>query len=111
MYWKKSGMNAQRQNDCGRRAWADFIAHELAENAPSCWPELVATFRSESIGDVRLYIMQALEDASLPETVPFLGEVLLDEDERLAAYAERALRRMNTPAARNLLWDVTHRKQ
>jgi hypothetical protein len=94
-----------------RGAWADFIVHELADNAPSYWPEFVAAFRCESTGDVGLYVMQALEDASLPETVPFLAEVLQEGNERLAAYAERALRAINTPVARKLLLDRTLRKQ
>jgi hypothetical protein len=89
-----------------RGVWADFIFGELAENAPDCWLELLETFRNEPHRDVRLYIMMALEEASLPQTVPFLAEVLQGEDERLVGYAERALRSIDTPESRKALWDL-----
>jgi hypothetical protein len=88
-----------------RRAWADFIVLELAEHASACWQELLETFFNEPHGDVRLYIMMALEEASLPQTVPFLAEVLDDGDERLVPYAVRALKSINTPESRKELWN------
>jgi hypothetical protein len=54
--------------------------------------------------------MMALEDAKIPETVTFLGEVLRDGDERLAPYAVRALRAIDTSDARKLLWDLTRER-
>src|SRR6516225_1812869 len=98
------------KNRKARGAWADFVFFELSENVPSCWPELIQAFRSEANGDVRLYIMMALEDAKIPETVTFLGEVLRDGDERLAPYAVRALRAIDTSDARKLLWDLTRER-
>jgi hypothetical protein len=87
-----------------RGAWADIIAFELAENAASCLAELIETFRNESGGDVRHYVMMALEIARLPPSVPFLAEVLREADPRFVPYAERALRAINTPEARTALW-------
>jgi hypothetical protein len=87
-----------------RGTWADIIAYELAENANLCLPDLIETFRSDSSEDVRLYLMMALETARLPESVPFLAEVLHDGNPRFTPYVERALRNINTPEARTVLW-------
>jgi hypothetical protein len=91
-----------------RGAWADIIAYELAENASHCLPTLIDTFRSDSSDDVRLYVMMAVEVAKLPESVPFLAEVLHGRDPRFTPYAERALRELNTPEARTVLWNASH---
>ena len=86
-----------------RGAWADLIAHELAANAAACLPELIETFHTDSDGDVRRYVLMALDVARLPASVPFLAGVLRDGDPRYAAYAERALRGIDTPEARAAL--------
>jgi hypothetical protein len=83
-----------------RGAWADIIAFELAENAGTCLAELIEAFRSDPGDDVRLYVMMALDIARVPESVPFLAEVLREADPRYLPYAERALRGINTPEAR-----------
>lgn len=89
-------------------AWADIILWELAEHAAVCLPELIETYRNEPRGDVRLYVMMALEIAQLSESVPFLVGVLHDNDPNLTPYAERALKGINTPEARTALWQATH---
>jgi hypothetical protein len=89
---------------CG--AWADIIACELAENAGTCLAELIAAFRNDPGGDVRLYVMMALDIARVPACVPFLAEVLREADPRYVPYAEQALRGINTPEARTALWNV-----
>jgi hypothetical protein len=86
-----------------RGAWADIIAHELAENASHCLSALIDTFRADSSDDVRLYVMMALEKAKLPQSVQFLAEVWQDRDPKFIPYAERALREINTPEARLVL--------
>jgi hypothetical protein len=91
-----------------RGAWADIIAHELAEKANDCLPALVDTFRSDSSDHVRLYVMMALEIAGLQESVPFLAEALRGGDPRFTSYAERALRTINTREARTALWKASH---
>jgi hypothetical protein len=91
-----------------RRVWGDMIASELAENAGNCLAELIETFQTDASGEVRLYVMMALEDARLPESVPFLAEVLHSGDPRFVPYAERALRSINTPEARTELWKANH---
>jgi hypothetical protein len=94
-----------------RRAWADFIVQELAENASECLPELIETFRSDSTeGDVRLIVMMALDIAHVPESVPFLGEVLREGDPRLVPYATHALQGIDTAESRTLLWNATNRQ-
>lgn len=87
-----------------RGTWADIIASELAENAADCLPELFEAFRSDATGNVRLYVMMALDIARVPETVPFLSEVLRAGDPRHIPYAERALQGIDTPEARSALW-------
>lgn len=74
-----------------RGAWADIIAFELAENAATCLAELIETFRTDTGGDVRRYIVMALDIARIPASAPFLSEVLREADSRYAPYAERAL--------------------
>lgn len=93
-----------------RGAWADIIAFELAENAGSCLAELVETFRNEPSGDVRVYVMMALDIARVPASVPFLAEVLREADPRYVPYAERALRGINTSDARTALWNAARPK-
>jgi hypothetical protein len=74
-------------------------------------PELIDTFRNDSkANDVRLYVMMALETAKLPESVPFLFEVLQSGDPNFTPYAERALRAINTKEARTALWNASHPK-
>jgi hypothetical protein len=87
-----------------RGTWADIIASELAEHAASCLSDLIEAFRTGSSEDVGLYVMMALESARLPESVPFLAEVLHDGNPRFTPYAERALRSINTSEARTVLW-------
>jgi len=52
----------------------------------------------------------ALDIAWLPESMPFLAEVLKDSDERHTPFALRALERINTPASRTVLWNAMHAK-
>jgi hypothetical protein len=89
-------------------AWADIIAQELAEHAAACLAELIQTYRTDPSDGVRLYMMMALEIAQLPESVPFLIEVLHDGNPMFTRYAERALQSINTPEARTALWNATH---
>jgi hypothetical protein len=96
---------------CAHKAkgsWADIIAHELADNAVECSPELISAYRNATTDDVRLYVMMALDIARAPETVPFLSNVLLEGDANDAAYAERTLRGIGTREARSALWDAKH---
>lgn len=86
-----------------RGAWADIIVFELAENAETCLPELIETFRNDPASDVSLYIMMALEIARIPASVPFLAEVLREADQRYLSYAKRALQGINTSEARTVL--------
>jgi hypothetical protein len=72
-------------------AWADIIVAELAAHASECLPELIAAFRDDADGSVRLYVMMALDLSRPPEAVEFLTEVLQAGDPRYAPYAERAL--------------------
>jgi hypothetical protein len=91
-----------------RRAWADIIHFELAKNASQCLPELVATYRTGPSEDVRLYVMMALEVASLSASIPSLAEVLQQGNPRFVPYAKRALHGINTPEARTVLWNAGH---
>jgi hypothetical protein len=93
-----------------RGTWADIITHELAENATFCLPELIEAFRTDSSEDVRMYVMMALESARLPDSVPFLAEMLHGGNLRFTPYAERALRKINTPESRAVLWKVGQSK-
>jgi hypothetical protein len=89
-------------------AWADIIAGELADNAADSLPALIAAFRDDPSGDVRLYVMMALEIARLQESVPFLAEVLRGGNPEFTPYAERTLQRINTREARAVLWKSSH---
>lgn len=87
-----------------RGAWAYIIAHELAENAAQCLPKLIETFRTDPSESVQLYVMMALDIAHLPESVSFLAEVLQEGNPHFISYAERALKSIDTPDARKVLW-------
>jgi hypothetical protein len=89
-----------------RRVWADIIAQELSAHAAECLPELVAAFRGDRVGDVRLYVMMALDLARPSGAVEFLAEVLQAGDSRYAPYAERALVGIGTAEARTVLWEA-----
>jgi hypothetical protein len=91
-----------------RRAWTDIIAYELAAHAAACLPELIAAYREDQGGDVRLYVMMALDRARPPGAVEFLAEVLRAGDPRYAPYAERALTGIGTSEARASLWEARH---
>jgi len=91
-----------------RGAWADIIAHELAENAALCLPELIETFRTDSSEDVRLYVMMALDIARVPESVSFLAEVLQGGSQRFMPYAKSALMGIDTPESRSVLWKAAY---
>jgi hypothetical protein len=90
----------QRKN---RGVLADIIVFELAENAGSCLTELIDTFRHLPEGDVRLFIMMALEIARLPDSIPFLAEVLRDANPRYVTYAQRALEAIDTRDSRKAI--------
>ena len=81
-------------------AWADIITHELAANAAGCLPELIAAYREGLSDDVPTYVMMALDIARLPDSVPFLVEVLRGGDDRFTSYAKRALKGIDTREAR-----------
>ncbi|HMF12247.1 MAG TPA: hypothetical protein VKE94_08070, partial [Gemmataceae bacterium] len=87
-----------------RGSWADIIAYELAENAGECLAELVETFRTDPSESVRLYVMMAFDIARLPESVPFLAEVLQEGNPLFTPYALRALNGIDTRESRTALW-------
>ena len=93
-----------------RGAWADIIASELAENSATHLGELIETFRNDPSGDVRLYVMMALDIARVPASIPFLAEVLREADPRYVPYAEHALQGFDTPEARTVLWNAARPK-
>lgn len=81
-------------------SWADIIAAELAAHAAQRLDELIAAYRENSDSDVRLYVLMALEMALVPESVPFLVDVLRESDLRLVEYARRTLAEIDTRDAR-----------
>jgi hypothetical protein len=91
-----------------RGSWADIIAFELAENAATCLAEMIETYRNDPDGEVRIYVLMALDYALLPASVPFLAVVLREGDPRCTLYAEQALRSINTTEARAAIWHATH---
>jgi hypothetical protein len=80
----------------------------LTENATHCLPALIEAFRTDTSEDVRRYVMMALESAKLPQSVPFLAEVLQGGNSRFTPYAERPLHNIDTPEARTVLWKAGH---
>src|SRR5262245_6016074 len=88
----------------------DIIVFELAEHAASCLPDLIQAFRDNPSGDVRMFVLMALEIARVPESVEFFGEVLRDGDPRYQPYALRALKDIDTRESRTLLWQATHQE-
>lgn len=84
----------------------DTIAYELAANAASCLGEMIDTYRTEKRYLSRMIIMQALEDAKLPESILFLVEVLRQREEPFSIYAERGLEGINSRESRKALWEA-----
>src|SRR5262249_23916604 len=91
-----------------RGSWADIIAYELGENAGERLAELIETFSTDPSESVRLYVMMALDIARLPESVPFLAEVLQEGNPLFTPYALRALNGIDTRESRTAVWQVTH---
>ncbi len=83
-----------------RGTWADIIVNELARNAHDGLAELLEAFRSDA--RVRHYVMMAIEIAAVPESVPFLADVLREGDPAFVPYAE-GLRQIGTAEARAAL--------
>ncbi len=88
-----------------RGTWDDIIVQQLADNAGDCLSDLVGAYRSDPGGDIRLFVMMALDLARPPEAVGFLAEVLRSRDPRYHTYARRALEGIGTLEARTALWD------
>jgi hypothetical protein len=91
-----------------RGTWAENIVHELARKAAPSLPELIDAFRNDPGGDVRMYVMMALDIARPPGAVAFLAEVLREGDSEFARYAESALKGIDTRESRTALWRATH---
>jgi hypothetical protein len=78
-----------------RGTWADIIVEELSGNAKQCLSELIAAYRENPTGGVRLFIMMALDsDTPEKEAIPFLKDVIREGDRQLIPYAERALAKL-----------------
>jgi len=96
------------QDGKARGAWADIIANELAMNAALCLPDLIEAYRTNPTGEVRLYVMMALETARVPASVPFLEEILHEGDRQITPYVKRALKGIDTPESRSVLWKAAN---
>ena len=94
------------QDGKARGTWTDIIVHELGENAAGCLPELIEVFGSNADESVRLYIMMALDLAWLPESVPFLEQVLREGNPAFTPYAMSARKHIDTKEARTVLWQM-----
>lgn len=81
-------------------AWADIIVGELAENAASNIDDFERLLRDGSRGDTALFVLMALEEARLPESVGLLSSVLDNGDSQCRDYALRALRAIDTKESR-----------
>ena len=93
-------------------AWADIVVYELAENAPPHLAELTEAFRTatsdlDPSDGVAISVLQALEIAQLPESVPFFTQVLQEKNARFTPYAQRALAAINTQEARTALLHIS----
>lgn len=86
-------------------AWADIIVFEFERHARECLGELLDTYQKTRSEQFRLSVLLALERAQLPESVPFLNEVLHGDGLTLASIAEGALRGIGTREARIALWE------
>lgn len=80
--------------------WADIIGAELVEHAAECLDELIAAYRDAPDSHLRFYVLMALEIALVPESVPFLVDVLRAEGQRDAEYARRTLAAIGAREAR-----------
>jgi hypothetical protein len=78
-----------------RGTWADIIVDELSGNAKECLSELIAAYRDNPTGGVRLFIMMALDsDSPDKEAIRFLKDVIREGNRQLIPYAERALAKL-----------------
>lgn len=62
------------------------------------------SFRTDPSESVRLYVMMTLDIARLPESIPFLAEVLQEGNPLFTPYALRALNGIDTRESRTALW-------
>ena len=86
-------------------AWLDIICWQLEEHAAENLADLTSAIRAEENAGIRLMLMQALENAALPESLPLWEEYLQSPNAHERQYAVRALDAINTKAARRLLWE------
>ena len=92
-------------------AWADIVAYELAENARDHLDELINAFHDHVSDDVAIYVLMALEMATLPASVDFLSRVLRDRNAKFLPYAERALKAIDTKESRIVLYNAMDAEQ
>jgi len=71
---------------------------------------MIAAFREDPSAFFAICVIQALEEAKLPASVPFLAEVLREGNPRFRQYAVRALQEINTRESRTALFNATHSK-
>jgi hypothetical protein len=86
-----------------RGAVREIIHQELVANADRNLADLITAYESGSDHTGRVVLM-ALEDARLPSSIAFLGEVLKCGNQVHSTYAERSLHAINTAEARAILW-------
>ncbi len=87
-------------------AWVDIICWQLEEHAAENLGELTIALHAEESAAIRSILMQALEKAALPESLPLWAEFLQSPNIGEQQYAVRALQAINTKEARRLLWEA-----
>ncbi len=88
-------------------AWADIVVFEIAENASENLAGMIDIFRDHESDDVAVFILNALELAALPVSVPFLSDVLRERKAKFVPYAKRGLTAINTKESRTALFNAT----
>jgi hypothetical protein len=82
---------------------ADDAFHGLLESDHDILPELMAVFRSEQDGGVREFLVRVIWKLGERSVIPFLGEVLSDNEALVWRQALDGLVSLATPAALDVL--------
>jgi HEAT repeat protein len=81
--------------------------HWLRPHAAEFVEELIAEFRGETKDfGLRCWLVELIGEARDPRAIPLIVELLAADDERLRNRAVTALRLMNTPEARRILFEA-----
>ena len=83
----------------------DLVINVLEASAAEYAEDLLDAADKPDNGNIRRFLLMAIENAALEVAVPFWAQILSGPDDEERMYAERALALIDTNDARRFLWE------